>query len=288
MDSLNVLFINCTLKKSPEVSNTEALWAKVEALYQQQDCQTNRLRIVDFDIFPGAAMDEGPGDEFPQVFERIQAADILVVGTPVWGGMWSSQCQKLIERLQGGLCGRLDPVTGHFPLYNKVFGLVLAADAAGGSHCAAYTCYDFSRFGCINPLNNTVSWIQAMDGEAGYIEAEGKHSTTVNREARLLVENSVALAGLMRQQPLKSNLREAAQKARAIANAAEVETVTLITAKSIRTEDNPDIDGIDYYHITKRIWTVMQEGRRRGFGFKVLSLEDKIFQANRDGKGFIY
>ena len=288
MNSLNVLFVNCTLKKSPEMSNTESLWTKVQALYLQRACQTDQLRLADFNIFPGVALDEGPGDEFPQIFERILAADILVVGTPVLGGMRSSACQQLVERLQGVLCGRLDPVTGQFSLYNKVFGLVLLADAAGGSHCAAYTCYDFSRFGCVNPPNNTVSWVQAMDGEAGYIEAEGKHSTAVNREARLLVANSVALAKLLRQQPLKTDLREAAQAAWAIAQAAEVDTATLMTAKAIRTEDTPTIDGIDYRHITKRIWTVMQAGRQRGFEFKVLSLEDKIFQAMRDGKGFIY
>ncbi len=303
MNSPNVLFINCTIKQSPEVSNTEALWSKVAALFRQRNCQTEQLRLVDFNSLPGIDLDQGPGDEFPRVFERIAAADILVVGTPVFGGMRSSICQKLVERLQGTLGARLDPATGQYPLYNKVFGLVLVGDAAGGNHCAAYTCYDFGRFGCINPPNNTVCWVQGIDGEAAYIEAEGKHSTTVNREARLLVENSVAIANLLRQQPLKTNLREAAQAASAIAKAAEVNTATLMTAKAIRTEEPPSeqapseqapgekastIDGIDYRHITKRIWTVMQEGRRRGFELKVLSLEDKIFQASRDGKGFIY
>ena len=288
MNSLNVLFINCTLKKFPEVSNTEALWAKVASLYRRQACQIDQLRLVDFNIFPGTRLDEGPDDEFPQVFKRIAAADILVVGTPVWGGMRSSICQQLVERLQGALARELDPATGQFPLYNKVFGLVLLGDAAGGSHCAAYTCYDFSQFGCINPPSNAVSWFQAMDDEAGYIEAAGKHSPRINRQAQLLVENSVAIARLLRQQPLQTNLREVDQAARAIAKAAEADTASLISAKVIRIEDTPEIDGIDYRHITKRIWTVMQEGMRRGFEFKVLSLADKLFQANRDGKGFIY
>ena len=288
MNSLNVLFINCTLKQSPEVSNTEALWSKVASLFQQQGCQTEQLRLVDFNIPPGVGLDEGAGDEFPKVFERIAAADILVVGTPVFGGMRSSLCQKLVERLQGTLGGRLDPATGQFPLYNKVFGLILLGDAAGGHHCAAYTCYDFGRFGCINPPNNAVSWVRPMDGDAGYIEADGKHSKAVNWAARLLVDNSVAMAGLLRQQSLQTNLRAAARAARAIAKEAEVNAATLMTAKAIRTEESPTIDGIDYRHITKRIWTVMQEGRRRGFELKVLSLEDKIFQASRDGKGFIY
>ena len=122
IDSLNVLFINCTLKKSPEISETEALWDTVAALYRQKGCVTNQLRTVDFQILPGTAWDEGPGDEFADFFESLQAADILVLGTPVICGMRSSQCQKLIERLQGTRDARIDPKTGQFPLYNKVFG----------------------------------------------------------------------------------------------------------------------------------------------------------------------
>ena len=61
---------------------------------------------------------------FPLIFEQIQKADILVVGTPVLSGMRSSECQKLIERLQGSHQSHLDPATGQPALYNKLFGLV--------------------------------------------------------------------------------------------------------------------------------------------------------------------
>ncbi|NES19655.1 MAG: flavodoxin family protein [Symploca sp. SIO3E6] len=140
MDPLKVLFINCTLKKSPEISNTEALWHTVAALYRQQGCQTNQLRVIDFPLLSSTTWDEGSGDEFPQLFEFIQTANILIVGTPVISGMRSSQCQKLIERLQGTYHIQIDPATGQFPLYNKVFGLLLLGDAAGGNHCLAQTC----------------------------------------------------------------------------------------------------------------------------------------------------
>ncbi|NER19406.1 MAG: hypothetical protein F6J96_01305 [Symploca sp. SIO1C2] len=287
MDSLKVLFINCTLKKSPEISNTEALWHTVATLYHQKGCQTNQLRVIDFQLLSGTTWDEGSGDEFPQLFESIQAADILVVGTPVISGMRSSQCQKLIERLQGTHHIQIDPETGQFPLYNKVFGLLLLGNATGGNHCLAQTCYDFSQLGCTNPPHNTVAWFQGMDNKEGFIEARGKDSITVNRNAQLLVENSVALAKMLRHTPLKTSLQDAMNQARAIAKAAKVDTIIAIAPQPIRTNDT-EAEGIDYHRLRKRVWLIMQEGMRRGFQFKVLDLEERIFQAEREGKGFIY
>ena len=287
MNSLNILFINCTLKKSPEISNTEALWHTVAALYRQKGCQTKELRTVDFQILPGTAWDEGPGDEFPEFFKSIQEADIIVLGTPVISGMRSSQCQKLIERLQATRHAQIDPATGQFPLYNKVFGLIAIADATGGDRPIAQTCYDFSQLGCTNPPHNTVAWFQPMDSQKGFIEAGGKNSLTVHRDARLLVDNSVNLAKMLRQSPLQTSLLDATHEARAIAKAAKVKTTSAIAPQPIRINDR-DLEGIDYHRIPKAMWKVMEEGMRRGFTFQVVNLEDRRFRAERDGKGFIY
>ncbi len=286
-NNIKVLFINCTLKQSPEISNTEALWHIVAALYRQKGCQTDQLRVVDFQILPGTTWDEGPGDEFPQFFESIQAADILIVGTPVISGMRSSQCQKLIERLQGTRHAKIDPETRQFPLYNKVFCLLVLGNATGGNHCIAQTCYDFSQLGCTNPPQNQVAWFQGMNTNMGFIQAWGKYQINVNRDARLLVENSVALANMLRQTPLKTSLRDATNEAWAIADAATVEDTIGIDPQPIRTDDT-DIEGIDYHQLPKSVWLIMQEGMRRGFRFKVIDLSERIFQAEREGKGFIY
>ena len=99
MNALNVLFLNCTLKQSPETCNTEALWHCVETRFTSKGCLPKQVRTVDFNILPGVTLDEGPGDQFPQIFEWIKQADILIVGTPILAGSRSSECQKLIERL---------------------------------------------------------------------------------------------------------------------------------------------------------------------------------------------
>lgn len=285
-----VLFINCTRKTSPEISNTEALWQPVAALYQQSGWQIRTLRVVDYEI-PVSRWQGNPGDEFPQVFEQILQADILVVGVPLARGNRSSECQKLLERLQTTAQTHVDPETGCSSLYGKVFGLVAVSDGYGGGACIAQLHHDFNQLGYVNPPDSTVVWVQPMDTAEEFIEAEGKYAVSVNRAARLLVDNTVAIATLLQQTPLSPNLRQAAQTAQAIAKAATVETGTFIAPRPIRAEESPvegSSDGIDYHHVTKRIWTVMQAGMRLGFTFKIVSLADRTFRAERDGKGFTY
>jgi multimeric flavodoxin WrbA len=40
-------------------------------------------------------------DEWPEIFERVQAADLLVLTSPIWLGERSSICTRVIERLYG-------------------------------------------------------------------------------------------------------------------------------------------------------------------------------------------
>ncbi len=219
-------------------------------------------------------------DVFLQLLDQIRAADILIVGL---AGARSAAYQKLLERLQLVCNVQIAPVTGQSPLYNKVFGVVMVG---GDRHDIAQTCDDFSQLGCLNPPHNAVVWLPARESDEDFMAAKGQHAIGVNRDARLLVENSVAISTLLKQAPLQANIREATREAQAIADRAHPDSPTLLTPKFVRTAEHSD--GLDPYHLTKRIWTMMQAGIQRGFSFKVLSLEDRIFQAERDGKGFIY
>ncbi|MEM9089919.1 MAG: NAD(P)H-dependent oxidoreductase [Cyanobacteria bacterium P01_F01_bin.53] len=304
MDAITILFLNCTPKRSPEVSNTEALWDVLAEAYQTQGYRTEQLRTADHNIllpnsFPDTITSKSAiAGGFPYIFQRIQAASILIVGTPVRQGMRSLECQKLIERLYSAQPSYSDPATGHSLLYNKVFGLLLVGDSAGVGQCTAQTCQDFSRLGYTLPPNNTVTWVPPMDSQAGFIEADGQYSIAVNAAAELLVETSTALARALQAHPLTANVHRARDKARVIAQSANVDTATQISPKSIRTNSSISAassethqtadNSIDYRQVTKRIWTVMQAGMARGFTFKIISLRDRTFRAERDGKGFIY
>ncbi|MDQ5832410.1 MAG: NAD(P)H-dependent oxidoreductase [Actinomycetota bacterium] len=98
---LKAVLLNCTIKKSPAVSNTEALMDKVIEHLDALGVECEKVRVVDHNIPFGVASDEGPGDEWPPILDKLLAADIIIVGTPIWFGVRSSVCQTVIERLDG-------------------------------------------------------------------------------------------------------------------------------------------------------------------------------------------
>ena len=83
---LKALGINCTLKKSPEVSNTEALMNRVLWILEEHGVESEMVRPADYEIKFGVTSDEGDGDEWPGLLEKIKAADILLIGTSIWFG----------------------------------------------------------------------------------------------------------------------------------------------------------------------------------------------------------
>ncbi len=85
--ALSALLLNCTLKKSPEVSNTEALMDRVTGILEGLGVSCETVRAVDHHIPFGVESDLGEGDEWPGILAKIEAADILIIGTPIWFGV---------------------------------------------------------------------------------------------------------------------------------------------------------------------------------------------------------
>src|SRR5919206_4309072 len=102
---LRALFINCTLKRSPEVSHTQGLTDKSIAIMEQHGVAVDTIRAIDRDIATGVWPDMTEHgwerDDWPEISEQVLAADILVLVTPIWLGEKSSVCTKVIERLYG-------------------------------------------------------------------------------------------------------------------------------------------------------------------------------------------
>src|SRR5919197_268253 len=102
---LRAVYINCTLKRSPEVSNTQGLADRAIAIMERHGVAVEVMRAVDHAIATGVYPDMTEHgwerDEWPAIFERVMAADILVLGMPIWLGEKSSVCTHVIERLYG-------------------------------------------------------------------------------------------------------------------------------------------------------------------------------------------
>lgn len=214
---MKALFLNCTLTKSPGVSNTEALIKKCEELYHSYDVETEVIRLVDYTIPFGIKTNMGDGDDFPEILEKIKAADIIVVGTPIWFGVRSSVTQLLIERLDGTY-GEGDEETGQFPLYGKVAGAVVTGNEDGAHDAAATTLFNLSHLGCVVPPNADCYWVGDAGPGPSYIEAEGDKHMYTNKTARFMVHNTVALATMLKKTPLDTNLKKLTKDAQDASN----------------------------------------------------------------------
>jgi NADPH-dependent FMN reductase len=94
---MRALILNCTLKPSPAESNTGALADLVDEALVGAGVEVERLRVVDHDVKPGVSSDEGDGDAWAAIRERILSAQILVMATPTWLGKPSSIAQRVCE-----------------------------------------------------------------------------------------------------------------------------------------------------------------------------------------------
>ncbi|MGE6992570.1 flavodoxin family protein [Pseudomonas sp. NPDC047961] len=97
--ALTALAINCTLKVSPQESSCSLLLNQAQRELEKLGVSCEQVRAVDFNIKPGVTSDEGEGDDWPMIREKLLAADILILGTPIWLGHPSSVCQRVLERL---------------------------------------------------------------------------------------------------------------------------------------------------------------------------------------------
>lgn len=164
-DDLKALFINCTLKKSPDASHTDALMDVSRAIMRDAGAKVESARLVDHDVAAGVQPDMTDhgwkNDAWPSLWAMVKAADILVIGTPIWLGQHSSECAKLIERLYAQSGGENEK--GQYVFYGKTAGCVVTGNEDGIKHVAMSVLYSLQHVGYAIPPQADSGWI----GEAG-------------------------------------------------------------------------------------------------------------------------
>jgi multimeric flavodoxin WrbA len=162
---LKAMFVNTTLKKSPELSHTQGLMDISIEIMRRQGVSIDTMRAADHEIPPGIWPDMTEHgwelDEWPAIFERVLEADILVLGTPIWLGEKSSLCTRVIERLYGN-SGQLNDA-GQYAYYGRVGGCIVTGNEDGIKHCSMSVLYGLQHLGFTVPPQADAGWI----GEAG-------------------------------------------------------------------------------------------------------------------------
>ena len=164
-DDLRAVIFNTTLKRSPEPSHTDRLLHVPLRIFEKNRVHVESIRLVDHPIPEGIQADMtehgAAEDAWPSLYEKIMAADILIIGSPIWLGQNSSVCQKLIERLYGMSGMRNDK--GQFVYYGKVGGCMITGNEDGIKHVAMGVLYSLHHIGFTIPPQADAGWI----GEAG-------------------------------------------------------------------------------------------------------------------------
>jgi len=199
---LRALFVNCTLKRSPDVSNTQGLADLSIELMRRQGVTVDVVRAVDHEIPPGVYSDMTehgwPADEWPQIHELVMAADILVLCTPIWLGEKSSVCTKVVERLYGNSSVLND--AGQYAYYGRVGGCLVTGNEDGVKHCAMNVLYSLQHLGYTIPPQADAGWI----GEAGpgpsYLDegSGGPENDFTNRNTTFMTWNLLHLARMLK------------------------------------------------------------------------------------------
>jgi multimeric flavodoxin WrbA len=199
---LRAVYLNCTLKRSPEPSHTQALMDNSIAIMEAHGIQVENIRVVDLDAPQGTWPDMTEHgydvDPWPAVQQKILDANILVIGTPIWLGAKSSVCTQVIERLYG-YSGDLND-QGQWNYYGRVGGVVVTGNEDGIKHVAMETLYSLGHIGYVIPPQADCGWI----GEAGpgpsYLDpgSGGPDNDFTNRNTTFMTWNLMHLAQLLK------------------------------------------------------------------------------------------
>ena len=199
---LRALYVNCTLKRSPEQSHTEGLMRLSIAIMETNGVEVDYVRAVDHELAPGVWPDMrehgAERDEGPEIYERVQAAQILVLCSPIWLGEKSSVCTRVIERLYGN--SHLLNEHGQYAYYGKVGGCLITGNEDGIKHCSMNILYSLQHLGYTIPPQADAGWI----GEAGpgpsYLDqgSGGPENDFTNRNTTFLTWNLLHLARMLK------------------------------------------------------------------------------------------
>jgi multimeric flavodoxin WrbA len=213
---MKALFLNCTLKPSPGFSNTGAMIDKAAKQFEEQGISTEVVRLADYNVKLGTSSDEGNGDQWPEILEKIKACNIFVIGTPIWMGHLASTAQHVIERLDAVYSDKklIDEKTGQYMPYNKVAGCLITGNEDGAHSCAAQVLWAMQDLGFTIPPNVNSYWVGMAGGDKDYVEAGGERFLYTNKNIRYMTANLAFFAKLLEANPITTNLKEINEKAK--------------------------------------------------------------------------
>jgi len=197
MAKLKALALNCSLKAdASERSSTDAMIAVLEAAFADHDveiCET--VRVAACEIKPGVTSDEGPGDDWPLLRQKILDNDILIFGGPIWMGQIGSVAKRVLERMDAFLSEGDD--AGRLPPYGKVAVAAIVGNEDGAHFSSAQLFQALNDVGWTIPAVAACYWVGEAMGKTDFQDLP-ETPEKVTKTAKMVAANAAHLAGLLK------------------------------------------------------------------------------------------
>lgn len=197
--TLKALAFNASLKPSGgEPSSTDRMLGLIAGRMKKDGVETEIVRLVDHDIKPGVTSDEGEGDAWPAIRAKIAAADILVIGTPIWMGQTSSVVKRALERMDAFL--EETDEQGRMVSYGKVAAVAVVGNEDGAHHVSAELYQALNDVGFSIAPNAVAYWVGEAMGSTNFVDLE-KIPEVVTTTIDMMATNTLHLAQLLKSTP---------------------------------------------------------------------------------------
>ena len=199
---LAALYLNCTLKPTPELSHTEGLIDNSKAIMESQGVSVEVLRPVDFKIahgvYPDMTEQGWDHDDWPRIYEKVRSANILVICSPIWLGDKSSVCTQTIERLYSS-SGDLNE-NGQYAYYGRVGGCLITGNEDGAKHCSMNILYSLQHLGYVIPPQADAAWLGDVGPGPSYLDpgSGGPENDFTNRNTTFMAWNLMHMARMIK------------------------------------------------------------------------------------------
>lgn len=193
--ALTALALNCTLKPKGD-SSTDAMIAVLADAFKAHDVTiTETIRVAAHDVKPGVTSDEGDGDAWPAIREKILAADILILGGPIWMGQTGSVAKRVMERMDAFISETDDK--GRMPSYSKVAVAAIVGNEDGAHFSSAQIFQSLNDVGFTIPAVAACYWVGEAMGSVDFKDLD-ETPEKVTETAKMVASNAAHLAGLLK------------------------------------------------------------------------------------------
>jgi multimeric flavodoxin WrbA len=149
-------------------------------------------------VVPGVEYREGRNDDWPKLLKRVLAADIVVLGTPIWLGQSSSVAKRVLERMDAFIHDLDDH--GRMQTFGKVALVAVVGNEDGAHHVSAELFQALDDVGFTLPASGMTYWVGEAMARKDYKELWKTPKVVANATA-LAAANAVHLAKLLRENP---------------------------------------------------------------------------------------